>query len=199
MILEERISSLPPGRWTISLATHVGTDIPNDTCKPGLHVGGLARKAKEARFRGLYTCLQEAIAGYNCFGMVFAARRTAIYEDGFIAVILAEDGYCQISEENVRVDDIVIYYSDRSPWHAARIVRKEERALLLPGQPDSPPLPSFVALSKFDDLTGEYEHRVNDTRWTPEYMTWKYYRARGKEPSYSAEWEKAVRRVEPGS
>jgi hypothetical protein len=198
MILEDRISSLPPGRWAIPLATHVGTDIPNDTCKPGIRITGLVRNIKEARLRKLYPCLREPIAGYNCFGMVFAARRAAIYDDGFIEVILAEDGYLQIDMNEVRVDDLVIYYSDKGPYHAARIVRREDTALVLNELTAPTHRPSLIVLSKFDDMTGEYEHNVDDTKWATESVTPKFYRARGKEPRYSREWEKQVRRIELG-
>jgi hypothetical protein len=130
--------------------------------------------------------------------MVFAARRTAIYDDRFIDVILAEDGYRQIDLNEVRVDDVVIYYSDQGPCHAARIIRREDTALVLPGVPALSSLPSLIALSKFDDLTGEYEHCVDNTEWTTEKVTPRFFRARDQEPRYSREWEQQVRRIEPG-
>lgn len=104
--------------------------------------------------------------GYNCYGMVFATRRTAIYDDDDeqIPDILKDDGYRQIPEKDVRPGDIVLY-RDRDPklglLHAALVMRRQEW---------EGAIPVSFALSKWDDVCGEDEHNVRHHIWpTPEY------------------------------
>jgi hypothetical protein len=100
--------------------------------------------------------------GYNCYGMVFATRRTAIYEDQQIPDILEDDGYRRIPETDVRPGDIVLYRDARlGLLHAALVMRRQEWGGTIPA--------SF-ALSKWDDVCGEDEHEVRRHIWTaPEY------------------------------
>ena len=81
MNFEDHVSRLAAGVWSIGLETHMGTSIANETSRPNLKIVSAARKIGEERFAGWYRRVRNAMAGYNCFGMVFAARRTAIYED----------------------------------------------------------------------------------------------------------------------
>lgn len=60
-----------------------------------------------SRFQDLKT--RSLSATYNCFGMVFASRRTCILE-GEVDKILVDDGYRRIAERSaIEVGDIVIY------------------------------------------------------------------------------------------
>src|SRR3972149_1987902 len=48
---------------------------------------------------------------YNCHGLTFASRRTAIFEHREIMKILSEDDYQEVENENdVQIGDIIIYY-----------------------------------------------------------------------------------------
>jgi len=148
---------------SIGLATHLGTDIPNLTTDPTIRQNTLATR-KERQFE-VFKRLREPIAGYNCFGLVFASRRTAIYWDNDaqdeidLDQLLAEDGYGEIvSEDRWQVGDVVIYSDDRGPKHAAVITRFD---YILHGGDSRVP----VVLSKFGDLSGEYEHPMAVTTW----------------------------------
>ena len=100
--------------------------------------------------------------GYNCYGMVFATRRTAIYEDEQIPDILKDDGYRQIPEKEVRPGDIVLYRDQRlGLLHAALVMRCKEW---------EGATPVSFALSKWNDVCGEDEHNVRHHMWpTPDY------------------------------
>jgi hypothetical protein len=57
-------------------------------------------------FRGVGPCNT-----YNCHGLTFASRRTAITTAIAVRAILAEDGYATVSRNDVLPGDIVVYYS----------------------------------------------------------------------------------------
>lgn len=90
---------------------------------------------------------------YNCYGMVFACRRTAILEDEQIPDILADDGYRQIAEPDARAGDLVVYRDRRNRMllHVGLILERREGA---------GGLNALWALSKWDSATGEDEHNV---------------------------------------
>lgn len=106
----------------IPLATRKGTAIPNTP-------GGLAPAGRVQEFedtcaaKGL-TKRKRACGGYNCFGLVFAHRRTEITEARLIDTILHEDGYHIIEQQYAMPDDVALYRSsDGLPAHVARILR----------------------------------------------------------------------------
>lgn len=58
---------------------------------------------------------------YNCVGMIFASRR-AFIEIQHIYAILREDGYREISREDVTIGDIVLYYDNKGPSHVGLVI-----------------------------------------------------------------------------
>jgi hypothetical protein len=46
---------------------------------------------------------------YNCHGLVFAARRTKIYEAASIRQIICEDGYKKLDPDKALAGDVVLY------------------------------------------------------------------------------------------
>lgn len=114
------------------------------------------------KFGQTWTNRTEPCGGYNCYGMVFATRRTAIYDDDQIPDILADDGYRQIHENEVRPGDIVLYRErTHGLLHAALVLRRQE-------WDGSTPVP--FALSKWSAISGEDEHNVHHHIWQePEY------------------------------
>lgn len=96
-------------------------------------------------------------------------RRTGIFdEDGAdIDRILYEDGYALVPEEQAATGDVVLFSDERGYSHACRIDRHEPRvALMASFAPDAPTSSQVaVVLSKFDEFSGEYEHRIDDLRW----------------------------------
>jgi hypothetical protein len=94
---------------------------------------------------------------------VWASRRTAILEEEDWRLILREDGYRRLSENEEPVPDDLAVYVDRSSGragflHVARIL--EVRAGLAP---DSDKIPWVV--SKWDSVSGEALHHVHDVAY----------------------------------
>ena len=95
---------------------------------------------------------------YNCYGMVFASRRTSILEDDQIADILSDDGYRKIPEEEARVGDLVFYKDGKiGLLHVARVTRRDTTLATV-----------IFALSKWDSTSGEDEHHVRHHCWLDE-------------------------------
>ncbi|RCK40015.1 hypothetical protein [Thalassospira xiamenensis] len=55
---------------------------------------------------------------YNCHGLTFASRRTAISDSKEIAKILHDDGYIVVEPTKVLPGDIVVYYRDGAADHS---------------------------------------------------------------------------------
>jgi hypothetical protein len=121
-----------------------------------------------AKFGAHWEPRKPACGVYNCFGHVFADRRTAIYDesDTEIAKIIADDGYRRIGQdERPQLDDIALYRQrdTRTLLHAARIVRKTTLNPLLITRIPLPVWPhEYYAVSKWSDATGEDIHRIDD-------------------------------------
>jgi hypothetical protein len=187
------LKKLANRRWTIKLATHLDTNIDNETSAPTLQASTLRMKDEEV-FVALGRCQRPPTSGYNCFGQTFALRRTAIYETKYIELILLEDGFGEIkNDDDAQVGDVVLYSDEHGYDHAARIIRHE-------------PLLAFsektvaVVLSKFDDVSGEYEHRIDDLRWASgRGMLRKIYRDRHDLPRRHPTWRQSLAAIEPES
>lgn len=192
LTLKEILSQFQERRWAISLATHLGTDIENETSAPTLSLSPMRRK-QEDDFRGLVQT-RSPTAGYNCYGQVFALRRTAIYDPKFVDLILVEDGYGEIADDHdAKVGDVVIYSDDSGFDHAARIIRFDELRVLS----EAPPKPIPVVLSKFDDVSGEYEHKIDDLRWAAgRKMSRRIFRDRHVLPKKHPDWRETLLMLE---
>ena len=143
---------------SIALETRKGRSIRNVVApEPDEHAQRKYVVLRE-RFGQTWINRKGPCGGYNCYGLVFATRRTAIYEDDQIADILKDDGHRQIREEEVRPGDIVLY-RDRTQGilHAALILRCQESV---------GPTPIPFALSKWNDTCGEDEHNVHLHIWS---------------------------------
>lgn len=178
MSFRDKISTTGNNSWKIDLATHLGSAIENETCGPELRLTG-RREVAERRYTELWSRRREPTAGYNCFGHVFACRRTTLY-DADIEQILWEDGFGNIGDESqFLVGDVVVYWDERGPVHVAEIVRFD--GVILTGEAHGPDRVPYV-LSKFDDVSGEYEHSIDDNKWAITPVTRKVYRARAQKP-----------------
>lgn len=110
---------------------------------------------------------------YNCFGHLFASRRTSIREDVDVEAALVDDGYRRLLDsERARPGDIVLYrdLGDGRLLHGGQVIGM---ATLAEG---SRPLPRI--LSKWNDSCGEDEHMIADVpypdqgiRYTEEFWT----------------------------
>lgn len=76
-------------------------------------------------YRGRYRIRERTSRGtdyYNCFGLVFASRRTRVGPDDIWA-ILEDDHYSQVEEINILPGDIALYVGDRNEViHAAVVI-----------------------------------------------------------------------------
>jgi hypothetical protein len=101
---------------------------------------------------------------YNCAGLVWASRRTAILADDAWAIILADDGYRKLGPREAPLPgDLVIYRDSDSKigfLHVGMILTLE------PGiAPSSPLIP--LVLSKWDSTSGEVVHLCHDVPFDP--------------------------------
>lgn len=147
---------------SIALETRKGRRIRNVVAPEPGEQAHRTYAAVRKKFGQTWTNRKGPCGGYNCYGMVFATRRTAIYEDDQIPGILEDDGYRKIGENEVRPRGIVLYRDrTRGLLHVALVLRRQkwEGAIPVP-----------FALSKWDDSCGEDEHNVHHHIWRePEY------------------------------
>jgi hypothetical protein len=83
--------------------------------------------------RGKFSALtlRSISATYNCYGMVFASRRTCIVDGNEILNILSDDEYLKVTDRRrVNVGDVVIYRSAPAGeiTHAGIVIEKRPRA-----------------------------------------------------------------------
>ena len=118
----------------IALSTTEGTHIPNgqitEISSFELNSGKDfdAKYGRMIRYRSRHFSLI-----YNCHGLTFANRRTAIFDDSAIQVILREDGYEEVDIVHVLPGDIVLYIGeDGSVDHSGIVVSEPDGMLKIP-------------------------------------------------------------------
>ena len=136
----------------IHLATREGTYVPNfrRTEDPP----DVRRGAVEMFKEHVNAKLRSISSTYNCVGHVFACRRTWIETD-HLAMILKEDGYTQLTDQDALfVGDVVLYENNNGETtHVAGVVDTEPD-LAGDGR-------SVFVLSKWGPY-GEYIHELFD-------------------------------------
>jgi hypothetical protein len=113
-----------PGQ-DILLDTAEGQPIPNKQEKEigqPLAAAALEANASQAPF----VLRAKAHPAYNCHGLTFASKRSAIYADADVLRILKEDGYKQIPTRDALPGDVAIYWAGTSIEHSAIVVRAPE-------------------------------------------------------------------------
>ena len=130
-------------------------------------VGNSQSYEPDEKTRGLYYVFRkphlswenrrDACGVYNCAGLVWANRRTSIYEEDEFSKILNDDGYRLLPQEHLQPNDIVIYRrkalnNERNTLHVGIILRID-----LIGK-----IPVTWVLSKWSDQYGEDIHKLND-------------------------------------
>uniref|UniRef100_A0A7V4G6E5 Uncharacterized protein n=1 Tax=Desulfobacca acetoxidans TaxID=60893 RepID=A0A7V4G6E5_9BACT len=149
-----RLVGTPPKE--IILQTRAGHSIPNTQfCEPDAN-----SRARYDMIRKPHSWIHRkpACGVYNCFGLVWANRRTAIYDEQSISQILNDDGYRKLRiDEQPLPGDIVIYlrYCDqvRDTYHVGLIVYLIEQRI-------GGKVP--WVLSKWDGVSGEDIHEIRD-------------------------------------
>lgn len=72
----------------------------------------------------------EPTARFNCHGMTFASRRTAIDDPSVVAQLLKEDGYVKLNNiSDVLPGDVVVYYHGADAAHSGIVVAPPDPAL----------------------------------------------------------------------
>lgn len=142
---------------SIQLETRQKSPIKNVIApEPGAE--GERKYARIGELYGQYWRNRKPACGvYNCYGMVFASRRTAIFDDDQIPMVLEEDGYRRVGDERwVRPGDLVFYRLSAPDMllHVAVILRRDDT------------LGTLFALSKWNSIAGEDEHNIRHHCWT---------------------------------
>jgi hypothetical protein len=137
----------PEDRMSIDLSTKKGTWIRN-TQRQEQILEALTEGVRMLKETYPDAELRSVTATYNCFGHVFAARRTHVFQQD-VELILREDGYRQVLEEEAMVGDIVLYKSNNTIEHVAEITEIIVDPLNATKR--------FVVLSKWGG-DGEYRH-----------------------------------------
>src|SRR5688572_3785956 len=85
--------------------------------------------------------------------MLFASRRTGVYEDAIVDLVLEEDGYRLLDNyQDIQRGDIVVYRMGRTLLHGGLVV----------GVRPAQPMPMIKVLSKWNIGAGEDFHDVGD-------------------------------------
>lgn len=110
--------------------------------------------------------------------------------------ILDEDGYAVVARGDEVAGDLVVYSDQQDVTHAARVDRIEKLQLGLDGATTR-----TIVLSKFNDISGEFEHLIDDTSWAdPAWhygrVTYRVFRDRSQAPRGPG-WKAALIALSP--
>ena len=150
----ELVQMLALPRPSIRLDTRLGTHIDNEQSPPPSQ-DILSAFGRILRQHPYWQVRKQCCGIYNCFGHVWANRRTCIYDANEIRKVLDEDGYRRVSKEAVRSGDVALYLHDdrQEIWHAGIVEMKT-----LPNTESSVPW----VLSKLNDGLAEVFHPFED-------------------------------------
>jgi hypothetical protein len=103
---------------------------------------------------------------YNCHGMTFASRRTAICDEGDLRLILSDDNYEELKNNEALPGDIIVYFDAKGEIEHTGIVLTEPQ-LEVSGFPDV-----FSKWGKYHELI----HAANNCPYN--WGNIKYFRIR---------------------
>lgn len=160
-MFEDLRLALPEPR-SIALQTHLGNDIENEVAVDPVPQHAIDKFNRLAGRHPHWNVRKSPIGVYNCFGHVWASRRTAVYEnfDEAVLKVRHDDRYRTVDWESEipAVDDVACYWESLDPYrgcnHVGRVISVQPRANGLP--------PLILILSKWDDTTGEVVHEALD-------------------------------------
>jgi len=138
---------------SIPLATRNGWSIPNETRMERISI---SLKAGEQFWRDEHpdARLRSSTATYNCYGMVFASRRTWVDVE-YIGKILKYDSYKRIDETEIELGDIVVYRDEERDEITHVGIIADKMLIYKEGKWD------LWIMSKWGEA-GEYIHRIDD-------------------------------------
>jgi hypothetical protein len=145
----------------IVLQTHLGAEIRNEIALHPVPDHAVRKWERLLDQHTRWRVRKTATGIYNCFGHVWASRRTAVYDkfDEAVLKVREDDGYrvLDLNRETPWVGDVVTYWEEINPYkeckHVGRVASVEPRK----GLP-----PVVYVLSKWDDASGEVFHEVSD-------------------------------------
>lgn len=113
---------------TLKLDTRKGNHIHNvlDETPP---IPGMVNQSQSFRvqFSGASHRETETTRAYNCHGLTFASRRTAILDIAALRKLLVDDGYVVVQSSDVKAGDIVLYIGKGGDIvHSGIVVGKEQ-------------------------------------------------------------------------
>jgi hypothetical protein len=120
-----------PLETEIILQTRKGNNIPNGQNHEFSHFErSQFDQIRQAFPTNIYRTPPNPI--YNCHGMVFASRRTGIYDSLSLQRILDEDGYTEVERGNVLPGDIIIYFDNTNDFEHSGLVVSWDKQLSVP-------------------------------------------------------------------
>lgn len=155
MLEMARLIGTPRGK--IILQTRAGRNLENSqSCEPDARIRDRYNLFRRNHFS--WVNRKPACGVYNCFGLVWASRRTSIYDESEFSKILTDDGYRQLAlDEQPQPGDIVLYLYQtgdtlRDTLHVAIVLEL--------GKVGTSVVPRV--LSKWSDVFGEDIHVLTD-------------------------------------
>jgi hypothetical protein len=122
-----------PKESSIAVETREGRSVPNSQSRSisqyeEHQVNEQRRRHPNALFR------TNAIPAYNCHGLTFAARRTAVWQTPAILDILKDDRYTDVDSDDVQPGDVILYVSpeDGEIEHSGIVVERPDPRLHVP-------------------------------------------------------------------
>jgi hypothetical protein len=149
-------------RRTLALQTAEGSDIPNEQYLevPDLEFNKLPEIAKV--FGADIELRAKPTGVYNCHGLVFASRRTTIFEPEILPKILKDDCYVAVEDKHVMPGDIILYFKPNGEIVHSGIVMSKPQ----------PPFNIPLICSKWGH-NGEFLHLASKTDYG---SNWKFFR-----------------------
>ena len=162
----EQVSFFAPRSRSIRLDTRVGKAVDNKQSSPPDRQD-VAIFERICQQHSQWRVRKPCCGTYNCFGLVWASRRTCIFESDEVRRILDEDGFRRIDLAQAVCGDVVTYHHEGSKviWHAGVIeIRELSGGGVVPW-----------VLSKLDPMKGEVFHPIDDVHaqfpWEKEIWT----------------------------
>lgn len=151
----------PEERPSIILQTRRGRKIENEIAVDPVPEHALSKFNRIAAKHPNWKHRKPPTGIYNCFGHIWASRRTAVYEDFDAAVLKVreDDGYRTVDwkRESPVVGDIATYWDSLNPYRLCNHVGLVVCVLARTSLP-----PRILVLSKWDDTAGEVLHEPDD-------------------------------------
>jgi hypothetical protein len=118
------------------IVTETRAGNPIENCQPSL-ITELDKKDAEDRQKRWGQAKQrgeDIVPHYNCHGLTFASRRTAVNDSLEVRKVISEDKYLKVDEKRVMPGDVIVYVSaaDGDLEHSGVVVAVGEPPFNIP-------------------------------------------------------------------